>query len=224
MLLNVMEERFSEEQIKNIRKAITHLNRFQFFHNDSAANNAVRKALTNPMSRTFISEAFNLMGYRFIAQETLGYFGIVPTEEINDGRYLNDIETFVLLGLKLVYDKCFDRGDFDEKANVDTSINEFCDELSGFAKEAGWEVETVKIRNALTKLSGNQIVSIESKLNDDDDLQIKIRPFIRDVISIDALERIELFLIKKTGNETTETAEIVEADEASDETAETAED
>lgn len=220
MLLDVMEERFSEDQRTNIRKAITHLNRFQFFHNESAANNAVRKALTNPSTRAFISEAFEIMGYRFICQESLGYFGIVPTDQINDGRYLNDIETFVLLGLKLVYDKCLERGDFDEKANVETSINEFCDELSGFAKEAGWEVENFKIRNALTKLSGNQIVSIESKLNDDDDLRIKIRPFIRDVVSIDALEKIELFLIKKTGNETTEVAEIVEENVTTDDVAE----
>lgn len=219
MLLDIMEERFTEEQQVNIRKAITYLNRNQFFHSDSSTNNAVLKALKNPQSRTFISQTFGLMGYRFISSEIFGYFGIIPTDDIAESRTLTEMETFVLLGLKLVYDKLFERGDFDEKSNVDTSINEFCDELSGYAKEAGWEIVTSDIRRALDKLKGNQLISIESKLNDDDDIPIKIRPFIRDVISIDALGKIELFLNKKTGAGDIETADIVEApvDEVSDE-------
>jgi len=220
-LVDFVEKHFEADQIANIKKTITYLNRFQFFHFDSHVNHAVQRTLTNPKTRTFVAQAFSLMGYRFIVQESLGYYGIVPTDEINDGRLLTDMETFVVLGLKLVYDKCFDRGDIDEKANVETTINDFCDELSSFAREADWEIDNVKIRDALRRLRGNQIVSFDDKLNDEDDIPIKIRPFIRDVVSVDALNRIELFLLKKTGKpgeaEIVDTDDVVEPEDAQDE-------
>lgn len=204
MLLDVFEETYSDEEKRvGIQKAIAHLNRYQFFHSESQPNAQVRNALVNPSTRKFIREAFQCMGYRFVEEERLGYFGIIPGGDIAESRSMTELETFVLLGLKHAFDKGFDQGDIDQKGNVETSFNMFYDEISAFTSSSGWQVRNSELRETLRKLSSFGVVSLEGKIAEDDDIPMKIRPFIADILNVDVIAKIENFVKRKNGEQDT---------------------
>lgn len=202
MLLDVFEETFSEEEKRTgIRKAIAHLNRYQFWHSESPPNTLVRNALTNPFTRRFIREAFQCMGYRFIEDERLGYYGIIPGEDIPDSRTITELETFILLGLKHAFDKGFDQGDTDQNGNVETSFNAFFDEVVAFTSSSAWQVSNGDLRAVLKKLSTFGVVALDSRKDEDDDIPMKIRPFISDILNMDVIARLENFVKRKNGED-----------------------
>ena len=202
MLLDVFEETFPDEDKRlGIQKAIAHLNRYQFWHPESQPNALVRNALGNPVTRKFVREVFQCMGYRFIEEERLGYFGIVPGSEIFESRSMTELETFVLLGLKAAFDKGFDQGDTDQHGNVETTFNAFFDELAAYTPSGGWQVSNPDLRAALRKLMPSGVVSLDAKIADDDDIPMKIRPFISDILSTEVISRLENFVKRKNGED-----------------------
>ncbi|NTF17953.1 DUF4194 domain-containing protein [Agrobacterium rubi] len=202
MLLDVFENTFPEEEKRvGIQKAIAHLNRFQFWHSESQANTLVRNALANPFTRKFIREAFQCMGYRFVEDDRLGYYGIVPGEDIPDSRTVTELETFVLLGLKHAFDKGFDQGDTDQSGSVETSFNSFFDDIASFTSSSDWQISNSDLRAVLKKLSSFGVVALDNKKDDEDDIPMKIRPFISDILNIDVIARLENFVKRKNGQD-----------------------
>ncbi|MNU30358.1 hypothetical protein D3C71_188430 [compost metagenome] len=202
MLLDVFEETYSEEEKRiGIQKAIAHLNRYQFWHSDSQPNAQVRNALSNPFTRRFVREVFQCMGYRFIEDERLGYYGIVPGADIAESRSMTELETFILLGLKHAFDKGFDQGDTDQNGNVETSFNAFFDEIVAFTASSEWKVSNPDLRATLKKLSSFGVVALDGKISEDDDIPMKIRPFISDILNVDVIARLENFVKRKNGED-----------------------
>jgi hypothetical protein len=218
MLLDVFEETYSDEERRiGIRKAIAHLNRHQFWHSGSQPNAQVRNALANPFTRRFIRETFQCMGYRFIEDERLGYYGIVPGEDIPDSRSMTELETFILLGLKNAFDKGLDQGDTDQNGNVETSFNAFFDEIAAFTSSSGWQVGNADLRATLKKLSSFGVVALDGKISEDDDIPMKIRPFITDILNIDVISRLENFVKRKNGEDDRTMIDVETDDQQDDE-------
>lgn len=209
MLLDVLDQNFSEQQQLAIRKTAAHLMRVQFYHSESATNTYVNTVMASERCCEFLRQSFHFLGYKFIVDQQFGYCGIVPTDEITVSGSMTEADTFVVLALRHMYDKCFDLGDIDEAGNVETSFNDFADEIAGITSPTGWSMSTADLRARLTKIAGMNIVAIDAKVGEEGDIPMKIRPFIRQVITFEALARIESFIRRKNGEPDDGTIEIV---------------
>jgi hypothetical protein len=219
MLLDEMNETFTDEEQVGIKKAIAYLNRNQFFHAETPGNTAIRRALTNGKSRRFIDQSFSLLGYHFIYDDVQGWFGILPGEDIAQSRTMTMIDTLILLVAARAYNVGFADGWVDGRGNVETSFNDFCDTVHSFAVPAEISIQPAQIRNSLKDLEFMSLVDLGQKVEESGDIPLKIRPFIARILTTDVMVRLENFINRKnmvsgaeetpvTDNETKDAEEI----------------
>ena len=208
MLLNIIDQNLNEDQQVSLRKAVAYFRRHQFYHPESPKNNSVLSVMGNPASREIIKQLFDFLGYDFIENAIPLYYGIIPRQDVAESRSMTEMDSWVLLVLKHMFDKCFNQGDIDEYGNVITSFNDFFDELVGLSSGSSWVAKNPEIRASLNSISSRKVVHLDQKIDDNDDIPMKIRPFIRDIITFDVVNRMENFVKRKSGED--DLTEIIE--------------
>lgn len=197
MLLDEINDTFTEDEQVGIRQAIAYLNRNQFFHAEAAGNNAIRKALTTGKSRRFIDQAFTVLGYTFIFDDIQGWYGILPGEDVAESRTMTLHDTMVLLVAARAYNVGFSEGYLDGRGNVETSFNDFCDTVQSYAKPAELDLDVAQIRASLRKLEFMSVVDLGQKVEASGDIPMKVRPFITRLLPMDVSARIENFIQRR---------------------------
>ncbi len=214
MLLDYLDQHFTEEQQADITAAFTYLQKRQFFIVGPGARVSVRNALVNPKSRSMLKDLAHLAGYSLIFEEAEGWYGIIPRDEFVQARSMSAIDTLVILIAANSYDKLFSSANLDAQANAVTSYNAFADEVAFYVTQCGMpELKNSVLLTSLDKLKSMNAIDLKGLDEEAQDRDMLIRPFVRRLAGPDAIKKIKEYIERiKNPDRGKDFTEIVEDD------------
>jgi hypothetical protein len=192
MLLDYIDQHFTEEQQSDIAAAFTYLSKRQFFIVAPGARVSVRNALVNPKTRSVLKDMAHLTGHTLIFEEAEGWYGIIPRDEFVQARSMSAIDTLVVLIIANSYDKLFASANLDAQANAVTSYNVFADEVAFYVAQCGMaEIKNAALLASLEKLRAMNAIELKAVDEEAQDRDLLIRPFVRRLAGPDAIKKIK---------------------------------
>jgi hypothetical protein len=195
MLLDYIDQHFTEEQQTDIAAAFTYLQKRQFFVIGPGARVAVRNALVNPKTRSVLKDMAHLAGHTLIFEEAEGWYGLLPRDEFVQARSMSAIDTLVILIIANSYDKLFASANLDAQANAVTSYNVFADEVAFYVAQCGMaELKNAVLLASLEKLRAMNAIELKQVDEEAQDRDLLIRPFVRRLAGPDAIKKVKEYI------------------------------
>jgi uncharacterized protein DUF4194 len=181
--------------MERISQTIHHLLRHQFIHSDDRGSTAfleiVRRSATGPL----ISAFFDAAGYKLIMRESEGWAGIIPDTERVAAPRMRIEETLVLLVLTRLWQEGIQEGEIGERNCVLSTLNDAYDayqDLTSRSRRAALQIGP--FRDVLQELARRAIIKLGAFDEDQQDLELTIRPIVALIAGEDFLSTIESFL------------------------------
>jgi hypothetical protein len=183
--------------MERVSQTIHHLLRHQFIHADDRGSAPLLEIARRPATGPLISAFFDTAGYKLILRESEGWAGILPDTERVTAPRMRIEETLVLLVLARLWQEGIQDGEVGERNCVLSTLNDAYDayqDLASRSRRASLLIGA--FREILQDLARRAIVKLGSYDEEQQDLELNIRPIVALVAGEDFLSTIESFLQK----------------------------
>lgn len=135
----------------------------------------------------FYKEAFANFGYRLVIDDGWGYIGYVTPNPFHNARVPAQ-ETILLLCLRLLYNEGAEKGYFVDGADVLVAEDEI---RTVFESIGSRSLKPGELREILSAFRKRGLVYFDRSFTLDVDVDVKLRPTLREVVDASFLQRLE---------------------------------
>jgi hypothetical protein len=181
--------------MERISQTIHHLLRHQFIHADDRGSATLLEIVRRPASGSLIANFFDAAGYKLILRESEGWVGIIPDTERVAAPRMRIEETLVLLVLARLWQEGIQEGEVGERNCVLSTLNDAYDayqDLASRSRRAALQI--APFREIFHELARRAIIKLGAYDEEQQDMELTIRPIIAMVAGEDFLSTIETFL------------------------------
>ncbi|SOC21472.1 DUF4194 domain-containing protein [Thalassospira xiamenensis] len=183
------------KRAEDLRFGIGQLLMHQVIWSGDHSSTRAYSALSLPQYRNFLTNYFDVAGFRFIHQAEEQWVGLVPDADAEGswGRLPLDL-TVTLLVLGVMWNEGFENGEAGARSVVRVTFNQFYDRYCQIVERNGRP--TIEWREAVTLIRDvkrRRLIDIGEEDHEMSDFDVDIRPIILQLVSEGALSRLELF-------------------------------